>query len=135
LSCDNVTGPHTYRIQLIKTLYVLSWTHQTIHFRLCTALISRALALISNCKCIARRAVHHAPVWHKSGTAICYRLKFSCQIIYFVDTARVVYSAGFIASCLYEVNKQYQLLVIKLSLINDCNLGSVGNNVGIAGTK
>jgi hypothetical protein len=27
--------------------------HQTIHFGLCTALISRALALIPNCKCIA----------------------------------------------------------------------------------
>jgi hypothetical protein len=29
----------------------------TIRFRLCTALILRALALISNCKCIAGRAV------------------------------------------------------------------------------
>jgi hypothetical protein len=36
---------------------VQSTTHQTIHFRLSTALISRALALISNCKCIALRAV------------------------------------------------------------------------------
>jgi hypothetical protein len=30
---------------------VQSTAHHTIHFRLCTALISRALALLSNCKC------------------------------------------------------------------------------------
>jgi hypothetical protein len=36
---------------------VQSTAHQTIHFRLYSALISRALALISNCKCVAWRAV------------------------------------------------------------------------------
>jgi hypothetical protein len=36
---------------------VQSTAHQTIHFGLCTALISSALTLISNCKCIALRAV------------------------------------------------------------------------------
>jgi hypothetical protein len=29
-----------------------SIAHQTLHFGLCTALISKTLALISNCKCI-----------------------------------------------------------------------------------
>jgi hypothetical protein len=33
--------------------YVQSTAHQTIHFGLCTALISSALALKSHCKCIA----------------------------------------------------------------------------------
>jgi hypothetical protein len=37
--------------------YVQSTAHQTIHFGLCTALISTALALILNCKYIALRAV------------------------------------------------------------------------------
>jgi hypothetical protein len=32
-------------------LYVQSTAHQTLHFVLCNALVSRALALISNCKC------------------------------------------------------------------------------------
>jgi hypothetical protein len=33
-------------------MLVQSTGHQTIHFGLCTALISRALALIANCNCI-----------------------------------------------------------------------------------
>jgi hypothetical protein len=32
---------------------VQSTAHKTIHFGICTALISKVLALISNCKCIA----------------------------------------------------------------------------------
>jgi hypothetical protein len=38
-------------------LTVQSTAHQIIHFGLCTALISMALALISNYKCKALRAV------------------------------------------------------------------------------
>jgi hypothetical protein len=34
-------------------MYVQSTTHQTMHFGHFTALISRALALILNCQCIA----------------------------------------------------------------------------------
>jgi hypothetical protein len=37
-------------------LRVQSTAHLTMHFGLWTALIPKALALISNCKCIARRA-------------------------------------------------------------------------------
>jgi hypothetical protein len=40
-----------------KAVDVQSTAHQAVHFALCTALIARALALRSNCKCIARRAV------------------------------------------------------------------------------
>jgi hypothetical protein len=36
---------------------VQSTAHQTVHSGLCIALISKALALISNCQCIARGAV------------------------------------------------------------------------------
>jgi hypothetical protein len=38
-------------------IYVQSTAHQTVQFRLCTALISIESALISNCRCIAGRAV------------------------------------------------------------------------------
>jgi hypothetical protein len=38
---------------MIKLFIVQSTARQTIHFGLCTALISRALALILNCKYIA----------------------------------------------------------------------------------
>jgi hypothetical protein len=37
--------------------FVLSTVRQTIHFGLCTALITKAKALRSNCKCIAKLAV------------------------------------------------------------------------------
>jgi hypothetical protein len=40
-----------------RPLSVQPTAHQTIHFGLCIALTSRALALISNCKHKARRAV------------------------------------------------------------------------------
>jgi hypothetical protein len=40
-------------------LRVQSTAHQIIHFALCAALISRALVLISYCKCKACRAVDH----------------------------------------------------------------------------
>jgi hypothetical protein len=43
--------------EIILLIDVQSRAHQTIHFGLCTAIISNALALISNCKCIARRPV------------------------------------------------------------------------------
>jgi hypothetical protein len=36
---------------------VKSTAHQTKHFGLCSSLISSALAITSNCKCIASRAV------------------------------------------------------------------------------
>jgi hypothetical protein len=42
--------------------HVQSTAYQTVHFGLCNALISRALALISNCNCVARRAGHRSPI-------------------------------------------------------------------------
>jgi hypothetical protein len=54
---------YVYTYELAKEQYIImlfvvvhikqSTANQTIHFELCTAFISRALALISNCKCIA----------------------------------------------------------------------------------
>jgi hypothetical protein len=41
-------------------LYVQLTAHQTVHFGLCTALISRVLALIQNYKCKASRAFDRA---------------------------------------------------------------------------
>jgi hypothetical protein len=41
--------------EIRRKCYMVQLTaHQTIHFGLCSALISRALALTSNCKCTAR---------------------------------------------------------------------------------
>jgi hypothetical protein len=42
---------------------VQSTPHQTIHHGLCTALILKALALISNCKCIVQ--LYMPPTWQK----------------------------------------------------------------------
>jgi hypothetical protein len=42
---------------LLKYGNVQATAHKTVHFGFCTSLISKALALISNGKCIARRAV------------------------------------------------------------------------------
>jgi hypothetical protein len=48
--------PHTISNQI--TIYLIQSTaHHSIHFVLSDALILRALVLISNCKCIAQRAV------------------------------------------------------------------------------
>jgi hypothetical protein len=45
-------------VNMKKVHYYLQCTaHQIINFGLCTDLISRAIALISNCKCTASRAV------------------------------------------------------------------------------
>jgi hypothetical protein len=48
---------HRELVNIEKVEQVHSTAHQTIHFRLCAALITKALALMSNCKCKARRAV------------------------------------------------------------------------------
>jgi hypothetical protein len=44
------------------TIKFNSTAHQTIQFELCTALITRALALRSNCKRIARRPLNRTCV-------------------------------------------------------------------------
>jgi hypothetical protein len=42
-----------YKKKQLKSRGVLSTTYPTIHFGLCTSLISKTLALISNCKGVA----------------------------------------------------------------------------------
>jgi hypothetical protein len=51
-NCHVCTIPHSCDFSEMW-VYGQSTVHQTKHFELCTVLISRALALISNCKCIS----------------------------------------------------------------------------------
>jgi hypothetical protein len=54
--------------QLAHAADVRSTAHQTIHFRLCASLISRALALISKYKFTARRAVDRTSAKQPEGS-------------------------------------------------------------------
>jgi hypothetical protein len=56
MSIYNYVITEDVNVVIINDL-VQSTPHLTIHFGHCTALISWALALMSNCKCKARRAV------------------------------------------------------------------------------
>jgi hypothetical protein len=59
VDCQPLLLLHNVQILYFQYLTELtqSTAHQTIHFELCTAFISRALAPISNCECMARGAV------------------------------------------------------------------------------